>query len=112
MKMISWINKVIGKFYKCLKKKQPLKAKKEIVLGGEGTKQQKKERVGEEGKRKESQLPPVYSQGTDIVLSLGSPLVVMYILSVLVRVLQRGEQGAYIKRDNIPYNKNKKNQLT
>ena len=53
--MISWINKVIGKFYKCLKKKQPLKAKKEIVLGGEGTKQQKKERVGEEGKRKEKE---------------------------------------------------------
>lgn len=53
--MISWINKVIGKFYKCLKKKQPLKAKKEIVLGGEVTKLQKKERVGEEGKRKENE---------------------------------------------------------
>ena len=61
----------------------------------------------EEGKRKESHLPPVYSQGTDTVLSLGSPLAVIYILSVLVRVLQRGEQGAYIKRDNILNNKNK-----
>ena len=66
----------------------------------------------EEGKRKGRHLPPLYSQGTDTVLSLGSPLVVIYILSILVRVLQRGEQGAYIKRDTILYNKNKKNQLT
>ena len=51
----------------------------------------------EEGKRKGSHLSPVYSEGIDIVLSLGSPLVVIYILSVLVRVLQR-EQCAYRER--------------
>lgn len=80
--------------------------------GGRKVRQGGKREGREERKRKASHLPPVYSQGTDIVLSLGSPLVVMYILSVLVRVLQRGGQRAYIKRDNIPYNKNKKNQLT
>lgn len=51
------MNKVTGKSYKCLKKKQPLKAKKEMILG-EVTELQKKERrrgrkVGEKKRRRE-----------------------------------------------------------
>lgn len=76
--------------------------------GGRKVRQGGKRKEGKKEREKQASWPPVYSQGTDIVLSLGSPLVVMYILTVLVRVLQRGEQGAYIKRDNIPYNKNKR----
>lgn len=52
------MDKVTGKSYRCLKKKQPLKAKKEMILGGEVTKLQKKERrrgrkVGEKKRRRE-----------------------------------------------------------
>lgn len=67
----------------------------------EGGRKGGREGRGKEGKKKEKSKPvatSLFPSSTDIVLSLGSPLVVMYILTVLVRVLQRGEQGIYKER--------------
>ena len=67
--------------------------------GREGEWEGGRERGREGRKRKGSHLSPVYSQGIEIVFSLRPPLVAIYILGVLVRVLQRGELTGCIYKE-------------